>query len=280
MCAQRTSDYCFPIIWSLGPDYGTKIAYDEENDLYWLHQRKEGLNDLAPVGRWERGDWPEILRAHYGDEFEIDLVPETLAGIWSRELDGLAQVEITEDRGTWEYLYDIRALATLSGNKYMKKRNRVNQFRKNYDYTYEPIDDGILDEINDFQQSWCQLNNCGENLGLVEEDHAIHRILRHWRDIPNLCGGAIRVGRKIEAYTVGELAGNMLVVHYEKASLEYGAAYQVINKEFLAHMVEEHPELEIVNREEDMNDEGLRAAKMSYLPTGFLKECRVNVKFI
>ena len=35
MCAQRTSDYCFPIIWSLGPDYGTKIAYDEENDLYW-----------------------------------------------------------------------------------------------------------------------------------------------------------------------------------------------------------------------------------------------------
>ena len=51
MCAQRTSDYCFPIIWSLGPDYGTKIAYDGENDLYWLHQRKEGLNDLAPVGQ-------------------------------------------------------------------------------------------------------------------------------------------------------------------------------------------------------------------------------------
>ena len=45
-------------------------------------------------------------------------------------------------------------------------------------------------------------------------------------------------------------------------------------------MVAEHPELEIVNREEDMNDEGLRAAKMSYLPTGFLKECRVNIRFI
>ena len=72
----------------------------------------------------------------------------------------------------------------------------------------------------------------------------------------------------------------MLVVHYEKASLEYGAAYQVINKEFLSHIVELHPELEIVNREEDMNDPGLRAAKMSYLPVGFLKECRVKIKFI
>lgn len=280
MCAQRTSDYCFPIIWSLGPDYGTKIAYDEENDLYWLHQRKEGLNDLAPVGRWERDDWPRILRAHYGDEIEIDLVPETLAEIWTRELEGCAKVETTDDRGTWEYLYDIHALATLAGNKYMKKRNRVNQFRKNYDYVYESLTDAILDEIIEFQQSWCQINNCGQSEGLVEEDHAIHRILHHWHDIPNLCGGAIRVGKKIEAYTVGELAGNMLVVHYEKASLEYGAAYQVINKEFLSHMVAEHPELEIVNREEDMNDEGLRAAKMSYLPTGFLKECRVNIRFI
>ena len=194
MCAQRTSDYCFPIIWSLGPDYGTKIAYDEENDLYWLHQRKEGLNDLAPVGRWERDDWPQILRAHFGEEIEIDLVPETLAQIWTREREGHAKVEVTDDRGTWEYLYDIHALATLSGNKYMKKRNRVNQFRKNYDYTYEPLDDSLLDEIIEFQQSWCQKNNCGCSEGLVEEDHAIHRILHHWHDIPNLCGGAIRVG--------------------------------------------------------------------------------------
>ncbi len=280
MCTQRTSDYCFPVIWSLGPDYGTKIAYDEANDLYWLHQRREGLNDLAPVGRWERGDWPAILKDRYGEEFEIDLVPEALADIWRRELAGAAEIEITDDRGTWEYLYDIRALASLSGNKYMKKRNRVNQFRKNYDYSYEPLTKAIIGEISSFQQSWCQANNFVEYPGLIEENRAIHRILDNWSKIPNLCGGAIRVGKKIEAYTIGELAGNMLVVHYEKASLEYGAAYQVINKEFLTHVTAEHPELEIVNREEDMNDAGLRAAKLSYLPTGFLKECRVNVKFI
>ena len=54
----------------------------------------------------------------------------------------------------------------------------------------------------------------------------------------------------------------------------------MINKEFLAHIVEEHPELKVVNREEDMNDAGLRSAKLSYLPTGFLKECSVKIKFL
>ena len=31
-------------------------------------------------------------------------------------------------RGSWEYLYDIKDLAMLPGNRYMKKRNRVNHF--------------------------------------------------------------------------------------------------------------------------------------------------------
>ena len=44
-------------------------------------------------------------------------------------------------------------------------------------------------------------------------------------------------------------------------------------------MVDEHPELQTVNREEDMNDAGLRAAKMSYMPTGFIKECQVKIIF-
>lgn len=280
MCAQRTSDYSFPILWSLGPDFGTKLAYDESTDLYWFHQDKNSLTDLAPVGEWQRGDWPEILNARYGREIEFYLVPEKLAHIWRMELEGVADVEIIDDRGTWEYLYDIRALASLSGNKYMKKRNRVNQFKKNYDYAFEAVTDEILAEIADFQYSWCQVNRCGATAGLMQENHGIQKILQNWHRIPNLCGGVIRIKGEIAAYTIGELAGDMLIVHYEKASLEYGAAYQVINKEFLAHIVEEHPELKVVNREEDMNDAGLRSAKLSYLPTGFLKECSVKIKFL
>ena len=68
-----------------------------------------------------------------------------------------------------------------------------------------------------------------------------------------------------------------MLVHFEKASLEYGAGYQVINKEFLSHMLDEDPDLVTVNREEDMNDPGLREAKMSYLPKGFIKKFHVKM---
>ena len=279
MCAQLSTDYCFPVIWSLGADYGTKLAYDESTDLYWLHQRTVGLSDLAPVGNWMRDDWPKILRERYGHEITLSLVPSELADIWSAELADCAKVQVLDDRGTWEYLYDIRQLASLAGNKYMKKRNRVNQFRKNYNYEYVPITEKLLPEIVDFQYSWCQVNHCGTTMGLIQENHAIQKILQNWYKIPNMCGGAVMLDGKIIAYTIGELAGSTLLVHYEKASLEYGAAYQVVNKEFLSHMVEEHPELQIVNREEDMNDAGLRAAKMSYMPVGFIKECQVRIIF-
>lgn len=279
MCAQRTSDYCFPIIWGLGPDYGTRVAFDPSTDLYFLHQKKDWHADLAPVGNWMRDDWAAVLRDRYPREITFYLVPEVLADIWKAELEGHAEVEIKNERGTWEYLYDINKLATLAGNKLMKKRNRTNQFRKSYDYEYLPITEELLPEIMEFQVHWCHVNNCADMQGLYQEDHAILRILGSWGRIPNLCGGAIRIDGKIVAYTMGELARNMLVVHFEKADTDYGAAYQAINRDFCEHMAEEHPELEIVNREEDLNDAGLRAAKMSYMPLGFIKECQVKIRF-
>lgn len=47
----------------------------------------------------------------------------------------------------------------------------------------------------------------------------------------------------------------------------------------MCHMLQEHPEIAVANREEDMNDPGLREAKMSYLPTDFIKKYRVRIKF-
>ena len=85
------------------------------------------------------------------------------------------------------------------------------------------------------------------------------------------------MGGKVTAYTIGELAYDMILVHFEKASLEYGAAYQVINKEFIAHMLAENPSLVKVNREEDMNDPGLREAKLSYLPFDYIRKYHVTV---
>jgi hypothetical protein len=64
------------------------------------------------------------------------------------------------------------------------------------------------------------------------------------------------------------------MIHFEKADLAYNAAFQVINREFLAN---ECGRFTTVNREEDMADPGLRDAKMSYHPADFVKKYTVRI---
>ena len=76
--------------------------------------------------------------------------------------------------------------------------------------------------------------------------------------------GAIRIGGKIEAVAVGgHLGTKMITEHVEKANVEYRGLYQAINNEFCKHVA---GWAKYINREEDMGLEGLRKAKLSYLP--------------
>ena len=66
---------------------------------------------------------------------------------------------------------------------------------------------------------------------------------------------------------------NMALIHIEKANGEIRGLYPYINKMFV---VDEFPEVEWVNREEDMGLEGLRKAKMSYYPERFVEKYTVR----
>ncbi|MDL2298320.1 phosphatidylglycerol lysyltransferase domain-containing protein [Synergistaceae bacterium OttesenSCG-928-D05] len=273
---QQASDYSFPILWGWAQDYGYQTAVEKESGLFWIRQTVPDIYNLAPIGDWQRDTWEQLITERFGKKCEFWLVPERLLDVWKAQFGD--RLEAEDDRGNWEYLYHIADLASLAGNKYMRKRNRVNQFRRRYDYVYKPITHDVIPEVIRFQEAWCQANDCGTTPGLLHEHHGILRILNHWCEIPHMRGGLIEVGGRIVAYTIGELSESMLIVHFEKASLEYSAAYQAINQEFLAHILEEKPEIKIVNREEDMNDPGLRDAKMSYLPVDFIKKYHVKIK--
>ncbi|MDO4987489.1 MAG: phosphatidylglycerol lysyltransferase domain-containing protein [Synergistes sp.] len=280
-CGQAIAAYSFSSVWSWAADFGTEVVYDEDADLYWIRQSNNKLKNLAPVGDWKRNDWADVLRKYAGNEIEMYLVPEVLVRMWCKALSGTAEINATEDRGAWEYVYDIRALASLAGRKYMKKRNHVNKFKRDVSYIYEPITVNNLNEILEFQESWYRTNAIHNSVTLAQENRSVRNVLSNWDRIPNRCGGALRANGRIIAYTTGETVGDCLIVHYEKASHEYadGAAYQVINQEFLRHTLEQLPDLKRVNREEDLNEPGLRAAKMSYMPDDFIKLYSVKIKF-
>ena len=61
-------------------------------------------------------------------------------------------------------------------------------------------------------------------------------------------------------------------MHYEKAIGEYKGIYQFINRAFASVLPRD---FKYINREQDLGDPGLRQAKMTYRPYGFVKKYQV-----
>jgi hypothetical protein len=273
---QKSSDYSPGVLLCWERALGYQLAFEDDEELVWIRGKAPFDHYLAPVGRWHKDDWEDIIRARFGAEAEFQLVPEALLDIWRDQFGD--SLEVTENRASWEYLHLVDDLAELSGKNYMRKRNRIHQFVKQYPYVYTPITDENIPDIIQFQREWCESYRIFNDSGSIEKesDGIIRNILGNWSKLPQMMGGAIEVFGRIVAYTAAEAVDEELImIHFEKASLEYNAAYQVINHEFLTH---QGRGFKIVNREEDMADPGLRDAKMSYHPMGFVKKYTVKVK--
>ena len=75
-------------------------------------------------------------------------------------------------------------------------------------------------------------------------------------------------------YALGEEIGDgkMFVIHFEKALTRFRGLYQFVNMSFAAILPQKYT---YINREQDLGIEGLRKAKLSYQPAGFVKKYRV-----
>ena len=103
----------------------------------------------------------------------------------------------------------------------------------------------------------------------------VSRIFKSWDQLSGALGGAILVDGVMAAYTVAEaLTDETVVIHFEKGDTQYKGVYQAINQMFLAHL---DKGFRLVNREQDLDDEGLRKAKLSYHPVDFLKKYQITV---
>ena len=61
----------------------------------------------------------------------------------------------------------------------------------------------------------------------------------------------------------------MFAVHFEKAIEEYKGIYQFVNQAFAASLPRFFT---LINREQDLGNEGLRQAKMTYRPCGYVQK--------
>jgi uncharacterized protein len=183
--------------------------------------------------------------------------------------------DVKYDRDNSDYVYCVEHLAKLSGNRYHKKKNHINSFKKNYKFEYRDLNDEIIDSALALQEDWCEFRNCSESPDLSQEDRAIFEALVHF-DALQLKGGAILVDGKMEAFTIGEMLNpETVVIHIEKANPQIRGLYPMINKAFLSHA---WSNIKFVNREQDLGIEGLRHAKESYYPDHMVDKFDILIK--
>jgi hypothetical protein len=270
-CPQVASDYSFLNIWAWADEYGLQWAWDGE--LAWIKQSRPTEAFWAPVGPWETIEWKARPALRNGQAGYIR-VPEKLAGIWQSCFGEVVEVE--PQRGHWDYLYAVSDLVDLPGNRFHNKKNLLNQFLKTYVYTYMDFGPKLIDHAMAMQEDWCTWRDCESSDLLASENRAILRILDHWDAFDRILGGALFVDTIMAAYTLAEpLASDTLVIHFEKGCPAYKGAYQAINQLFLARSASG---FRFVNREQDIDSEGLRKAKLSYNPIDFLRKSKVTFK--
>lgn len=183
---------------------------------------------------------------------------------------------VTEQVDLKDYLYDGEKLRTLSGKKLHKKKNHLNYFKNTYEgrYEYRRLC------CSDKQDVWKFLDRWREAKGEETEEHldyevqGIHDILKDCSSFQVRMGG-VYIDDKLEAFSIGSYNSfeDMAVIHIEKANLEIRGLYQFINQQFL---VNEFPDVHLINREDDLGIEGLRKAKMSYNPLGFARKYEIE----
>jgi hypothetical protein len=270
-CPQVASDYSFMNLWAWAEDYGLSWAWND--GCVWIRQSRPEILYWAPVGPWFEIDWGTHLANDPNGETIFIRIPDKLVEHWQAAFNNRATFE--EERGHWDYVYSVSDLIDLKGNRFHKKKNLLNQFVKKYEYTYVPFELRLIDQAMAMQKNWCTWRDCESSEVLSAENRAVSRVLENWEQLNGMLGGAIMVEGEMVAYTVAEaLTPQSIVIHFEKGDTRFKGIYQAINQMFLAHSARDFL---TVNREQDLNDEGLRKSKLSYNPLEFMRKSRVTM---
>lgn len=258
--------------------YHVQYAIWEGKALLWLMESGGKCFSAMPLCREE--DLPDAFKAiekYFNEELGYPLVIN-LADEFAVQYLALPEDKylVEEQVDSRDYLYDGNAMRTLAGKKLHKKKNRVNAFKREYEgrYEYRRLCCSDSHEVWEFLDKWRLQKGDDVEEHLDYEVRGIHDILKNCSALYVRMGGVFIDGQ-LEAFTIGSFnpVENMAVIHIEKANPEINGLYQFINQQFL---IEEFPEVEWVNREDDMGLEGLRKAKSSYNPADYARKYLVE----
>ena len=227
----------------------------DQTTIVFLGRDKECSFFMLPFGEPEQS----LLDMLFRDHGMMKCVSASQAAAFASR-----GYQVVEDRDNFDYLYRRQDLAELGGRAYHKKRNLIKAFVNSHSYEARPLRGEYHHDALRILDQW------QEETGQAGDVAAAREAVTHMEEL-QLCGGIYYVAEQPVAFVLGEelAGGTMYAIHFEKAVSGYKGLYQFINQSFAAVLPEMY---ETINREQDLGDPGLRKAKLSYKPSGFVKK--------
>ena len=222
---------------------------------------------LPPLGGDTSGACDMLLAAG----FELYGVDDAFVSRFLKDVD----CEIVEDRVAFDYLYLREELATLPGNRFHKKKNRINYFAARHRHEVHTFSAKYLCGCLQLLDEWGRVAEVEDNRSFGLDMDATTEALAQ-ADALGLEGVVVTVDGIVRAFAVGErLNRDTVVCHFEKADHFMEGLSQLVNREFAQLLFND---CRYVNREQDLGEPGLRNAKLSYHPIELVKKFRVRRK--
>lgn len=175
-----------------------------------------------------------------------------------------------------DYVYSFREMRDFIGKKFGGQRNHIHKFLNTYpEAKFTPFTKDDLPKVREFLDKY--KSEHGD--GLLEENDEY----RHTRELAEkffdlgLIGGKYELNGEVISVTIGEIQGDTLIIHIEKALKSFAGAYPATFNAFVKYVESIYGELEYVNREDDSGDAGLRTSKQQYNPILMINKNIVKV---
>ena len=273
----RGCEYSFANVYLWGLQ---SLAFLQDCVLRFSHFHGKSVYPY-PIGTGDKhAAITEILR-----DAEERGIPCRIIGITERDKEELEQLfpgtfYIKAERDSFDYVYDINDLADLRGRKFQSKRNHFNRFCADHpDHQAVPMTCDMLPKAKAFIENWYARRRETDPEGdYLLESVALGRLFNHCGEL-DMEGLVLMDGEEILAITMGSrLSPDTFDIHFEKAREDVSGAYNAINCHFARYLRLKYPDVQFLNREDDMGLEGLRTAKLSYRPHHMVEKYRAVVK--
>lgn len=184
---------------------------------------------------------------------------------------GEARLHVEIRRAWADYLYAPEGFA-YRGKRFHTQKNHVNRFHAACpNALFREVREEDMPAIATFLsglqkhkgESLLEQTEIRGTLELIEQREALKQIAACLWD-----------GERLVALSVGEIRGNVLYVHGEKADKTVPGSFPAMAQAFVEHAA---AGIDTVNREDDGDDAGIRYSKEQYRPVALLEKRLVSV---